>query len=173
MQTECRNEKLEFQAPGARPIVAEFNGGTITYNVGVLLLKESEASVSTKITRKRDGINKPAHRPASQHYRGHEEVWSEANRLLVDLLGQGTEVTMSKGTLAQSEIQEQNKMRGCKLILFFNLHHRLLLHNHHRNRHPRRDHRVEWSYCSCLVRTCVPECRESAGCALGNREGRR
>jgi Transposase DDE domain group 1 len=43
MQTECRNEKLEFQAPGVRPIVAEFNGGTITSDGGVLLLKEVEA----------------------------------------------------------------------------------------------------------------------------------
>jgi len=51
MQTECRNKKLEFQAPGTRPIVAEFNGGTITFDAGVLLLKESEASVSAKITR--------------------------------------------------------------------------------------------------------------------------
>jgi hypothetical protein len=43
MQTECRNEKLEFQARGARQVVAEFNGGTITSVVGVLLLKEVEA----------------------------------------------------------------------------------------------------------------------------------
>jgi Transposase DDE domain group 1 len=43
MQTECRNDKLEFQVPGARPIVAEFNGGTITSDGGVLLLKEVEA----------------------------------------------------------------------------------------------------------------------------------
>ena len=43
MQTECRNEKLEFQAAGVRPIVAEFNGGTITSDGGVLLLKEVEA----------------------------------------------------------------------------------------------------------------------------------
>jgi len=43
MQTECRSEKLEFQASGVRPIVAEFNGGTITSDGGVLLLKEVEA----------------------------------------------------------------------------------------------------------------------------------
>jgi hypothetical protein len=43
MQTECRSERLEFQAPGVRPIVAEFNGGTITSDGGVLLLKEVEA----------------------------------------------------------------------------------------------------------------------------------
>jgi len=43
MQTECRNEKLEFQACGARQVVAEFNGGTITSDGGVLLLKEVEA----------------------------------------------------------------------------------------------------------------------------------
>jgi len=42
MQTECRNEKLEFQACGARQVVAEFNGGTITSDGGVLLLKEVE-----------------------------------------------------------------------------------------------------------------------------------
>ena len=43
MQTECRNVKLEFQACGARQVVAEFNGGTITSDGGVLLLKEVEA----------------------------------------------------------------------------------------------------------------------------------
>jgi Transposase DDE domain group 1 len=43
MQTECRNERLKFQVPGARPIVAEFNGGTITSDGGVLLLQELEA----------------------------------------------------------------------------------------------------------------------------------
>lgn len=43
MQTECRNEKLEFQACGARQVMAEFNGGTITSDGGVLLLKEVEA----------------------------------------------------------------------------------------------------------------------------------
>jgi hypothetical protein len=42
MQTECRSEKLEFQACGARQVVAEFNGGTITSDGGVLLLKEVE-----------------------------------------------------------------------------------------------------------------------------------
>lgn len=46
MQTECRNEKLEFQACGARQVVAEFNGGTITSDGGVLLLKEVEAKSS-------------------------------------------------------------------------------------------------------------------------------
>jgi hypothetical protein len=42
MSTECRSEKLEFQASGVRPIVAEFNGGTITTDGGVLLLQELE-----------------------------------------------------------------------------------------------------------------------------------
>jgi hypothetical protein len=42
MQTECRNEKLDFQACGTRQVVAEFNGGTITSDGGVLLLKEVE-----------------------------------------------------------------------------------------------------------------------------------
>jgi hypothetical protein len=43
MQTECRNEKLDFQVCGTRQVVAEFNGGTITSDGGVLLLKEVEA----------------------------------------------------------------------------------------------------------------------------------
>src|SRR5215813_6022331 len=43
MQTECRNEKLEFQACGAKQVVAEFNGGTITSDGGMLLLKKVEA----------------------------------------------------------------------------------------------------------------------------------
>src|SRR5215475_4670699 len=42
MVTQCRNEKLELQACGTRQVVAEFNGGTITSDGGVLLLKEVE-----------------------------------------------------------------------------------------------------------------------------------
>jgi len=44
MQTECRNEKLEFQVCGAKQVVAEFNGGTITSDGGVLLLKQVESN---------------------------------------------------------------------------------------------------------------------------------
>jgi hypothetical protein len=44
MRTEYRNEKLEFQDCGARQVVAEFSGGTITSDGGVLLLKEVEAN---------------------------------------------------------------------------------------------------------------------------------
>lgn len=43
MQTECRKEKLEFQPCGLRQVVGEFNGGTITSDGGVLLLKELDA----------------------------------------------------------------------------------------------------------------------------------
>ena len=40
MKTECRRDKLEFQPCGARQVIGEFNGGTITSDGGVLLLKE-------------------------------------------------------------------------------------------------------------------------------------
>jgi Transposase DDE domain group 1 len=43
MLTECKSEKLVFQACGKRDVIAEFNGGTITSDGGVLLLKEVEA----------------------------------------------------------------------------------------------------------------------------------
>jgi len=43
MQTECKSEKLVFQACGNRDLIAEFNGGTITSDGGVLLLKQVEA----------------------------------------------------------------------------------------------------------------------------------
>jgi Transposase DDE domain group 1 len=43
MQTECTGEKLVFQGCGRRDVIAEFNGGTITSDGGVLLLKEVEA----------------------------------------------------------------------------------------------------------------------------------
>src|SRR5215813_3902234 len=43
MQTECKSEKLVFQACGTRNVIAEFNGGTITSDGGVLLLKQVEA----------------------------------------------------------------------------------------------------------------------------------
>jgi hypothetical protein len=43
MQTECRSERLVFQACGRRDVIAEFNGGTITSDGGVVLLKQVEA----------------------------------------------------------------------------------------------------------------------------------
>lgn len=43
MQTECRREKLEFQASGRRQVVGEFNGGVIATDGGALLLREVEA----------------------------------------------------------------------------------------------------------------------------------
>lgn len=43
MRTECTSEKLVFQACGSREVVAEFNGGTITSDGGLLLLKQVEA----------------------------------------------------------------------------------------------------------------------------------
>jgi Transposase DDE domain group 1 len=43
MQTECKSEKLVFQACGTRNVIAEFNGGTITSDGGLLLLKQVEA----------------------------------------------------------------------------------------------------------------------------------
>lgn len=42
MQTECTRKYDRFQALGRREIVAEFNGGTITSDGGVLLLREVE-----------------------------------------------------------------------------------------------------------------------------------
>src|SRR5688572_8617441 len=43
MQTECKSERLIFQACGKRDVMAEFNGGTITSDGGVLLLSQVEA----------------------------------------------------------------------------------------------------------------------------------
>ena len=42
MATQCRSEKLEFQACGSRQVIAQFNGGTITSDGGLLLLKQLE-----------------------------------------------------------------------------------------------------------------------------------
>lgn len=39
MQTECTRKYDRFQALGRREIVAEFNGGMITSDGGVLLLR--------------------------------------------------------------------------------------------------------------------------------------
>lgn len=48
MRTECKRDKLEFQPCGARQVIGEFKGGTITSDGGVLLLKEVD--VKRKIT---------------------------------------------------------------------------------------------------------------------------
>ena len=40
MQTECNGTQLEFQGIGGRRVQAEFNGGHITSDAGVLLLRE-------------------------------------------------------------------------------------------------------------------------------------
>lgn len=42
MKTECTQVKSGFQALGKREIIAEFNGGSITSDGGVLLLLEVE-----------------------------------------------------------------------------------------------------------------------------------
>lgn len=43
METECIPQTFEFQPLGARPVVAGFDGGTITSDAGELLLREIEA----------------------------------------------------------------------------------------------------------------------------------
>ena len=40
MQTECNGTQLEFQGVGGRRVEADFNGGHITSDGGVLLLRE-------------------------------------------------------------------------------------------------------------------------------------
>ena len=45
MGTECKETRFEFQALGRRQVVAEFNGGTISSDAGLLLLRETEARV--------------------------------------------------------------------------------------------------------------------------------
>ena len=42
METDCTLEKFEFQAPGRRIAVAAFDGGRITSDGGVLLLREAD-----------------------------------------------------------------------------------------------------------------------------------
>jgi hypothetical protein len=43
--TECNDERIDFQALGSRDVVAQFNGGRITSDGGVLLLRELEDQV--------------------------------------------------------------------------------------------------------------------------------
>ena len=40
MSTDCTSQRYEFQGPGKRTIVAEFNGGRITSDGGVVLVGE-------------------------------------------------------------------------------------------------------------------------------------
>jgi len=42
MQTQCKTEKVKLQGLGAREIIADFNGGDITSDGGVVLLREVE-----------------------------------------------------------------------------------------------------------------------------------
>ncbi len=42
MTTECNAESFLFQGLGRREVVARFDGGTITSDVGALLLRETE-----------------------------------------------------------------------------------------------------------------------------------
>ena len=44
LQTQCKIEKLEFQAEGVRKIEVDFNGGDITSDGGILLLSQTEES---------------------------------------------------------------------------------------------------------------------------------
>ena len=43
MKTDCTGERFEFQALGSRPVIARFDGGLITSDGGLLLLREVEA----------------------------------------------------------------------------------------------------------------------------------
>ncbi len=43
MKTECNTDRLDFQPAGRREVRAQFDGGTITSDAGVLLLREVEA----------------------------------------------------------------------------------------------------------------------------------
>ena len=40
MRTDCTEEQLVFQALGGRQVVARFDGGRITSDAGILLLRE-------------------------------------------------------------------------------------------------------------------------------------
>ena len=42
MQTECNPKQIHFQGLGPKKVVAAFDGGTITSDAGVLLLREVE-----------------------------------------------------------------------------------------------------------------------------------
>ena len=42
MTTECKETSFEFQALGSRKVIAEFNGGSISSDAGLLLLRETE-----------------------------------------------------------------------------------------------------------------------------------
>jgi len=46
MATACTNKALLFQGPGRREVRADFNGGDITSDAGVLLLQEVEKRCS-------------------------------------------------------------------------------------------------------------------------------
>ncbi len=43
--TECNQDRFEFTSQGTRQIVAEFSGGTITTDAGILLLKETDTKM--------------------------------------------------------------------------------------------------------------------------------
>lgn len=42
MQTQCKTEKVKLQGPGKREVIADFAGGDITSDAGVVLLREVE-----------------------------------------------------------------------------------------------------------------------------------
>src|SRR5690606_24575197 len=42
MPTECKPESLSFQAAGGREIVASFDGGTVSSDGGMLLIREAD-----------------------------------------------------------------------------------------------------------------------------------
>jgi hypothetical protein len=43
--TECRNQPLLFQDLGSRKVVADFSGGTLSSDGGVLLLQQVDLSL--------------------------------------------------------------------------------------------------------------------------------
>ncbi len=44
MNTQCNSKQLHFQGLGARKVIADFDGGTITSDAGALLLREIDSA---------------------------------------------------------------------------------------------------------------------------------
>ncbi len=42
MKTECKRDRLEFTALGRREVLADFEGGHVSSDCGVLLLREAD-----------------------------------------------------------------------------------------------------------------------------------
>ena len=82
--TKCSTNAIQFTGHGRRKIVADFNGGRLTSDAGILLLREVDRQLGLV-----DSINECLPDPRDPRYIIHEQRSMVAQRILSIAFGSG------------------------------------------------------------------------------------